>query len=230
MLTTNAGVFQGNTLIKRTSQIGGSKFVFVANGGGTNLQPLPIGGKIVNPFFGKMYAGDLVEYAIPTGASTEGATIKLLKTYTVDDTVESNGTVIKLKKNGFTHRPVIGEFLMKAPTALNGKGAGYAITAVTETESQYVVTIATTLGALAKGDILVNAAESGASVNMLVTNPNAVLDCDYDMLYNPSDPDGVANYLITPILHATMWECRMSAVPACVKAINKSKVAGWFEI
>lgn len=230
MLTTNAGVFQGNTLIKRTSKIGGSKFVFVANGGGTNLQPLPIGGKIVNPFFGKMYAGDLVEYAIPTGASTEGATVKLLKTYTVDDTVESNGTVIKLKKNGFTHRPVIGEFLMKAPTALTVKGAGYAITAVAETESQYVVTIATTLGTLAKGDILVNAAESGASVNMFVTNPNAVLDCDYDMLYNPSDPDGVANYLITPIQHATMWECRMSAVPACVKAINKSRIAGWFEI
>lgn len=230
MLTTNAGVFQGNTLIKRASKIGGSKFVFVALGGSTNLQTLPIGGKIVNPFFGKMYAGDLVEYAIPTGASTEGATIKLLKTYTVDDTVESTGPVIKLKKNGFTHRPVIGEFLMKAPTALNGKGAGYAITAVAETESQYEVTIATTLGALAKGDILVNAASSGASVNMLVTNPNAVLDCDYDMLYNPSDPDGVANYLISPILHATMWECRMSAIPACVKAINKSKVAGWFEI
>lgn len=220
----------GNTLIKRTSQIGGSKFVFVALGGDTNLQTPPIGGKIVNPFFGKMYAGDLVEYAIPTGASTEGATIKLLKTYTVDDTVESSGTVIKIKKNGFTHRPVVGEFLMKAPSTLTGNGAGYAITAVTETESQYVVTVATTLGALSKGDILVNAAESGASVNMLVTNPNAVLDCDYDMLYNPSDPDGVAKYLITPILHATMWECRMSAVPACVKAINKSKVAGWFEI
>lgn len=230
MLTTNAGVFMGNTLIKRTSQIGGSKFVFVAIGGDTNLQTPPIGGKIVNPFFGKMYAGDLVEYAIPTGASTEGATIKLLKTYTVDDTVESNGTVIKLKKNGFTHRPVIGEFLMKAPTTLTGEGAGYAITGIAETESQYEVTIATTLGTLAKGDILVNAAESGASVNMLVTNPNAVLDCDYDMLYNPSDPDGVANYLITPILHKTMWECRMSALPDCVKAINKSKVTGWFEI
>lgn len=230
MLTTNAGVFQGNTLIKRASKIGGSKFVFVALGGGTNLQTPPIGGKIVNPFFGKMYAGDLVEYAIPTGASTEGATIKLLKTYTVDDTVESNGTVIKLKKNGFTHRPVVGEFLMKAPSTLTGNGAGYAITAVTETESQYVVTIATTLGALSKGDILVNAAQSGASVNMLVTNPNAVLDCDYDMLYNPSDPDGVANYLITPVMHGVMWECRMSALPTCVKAINKSKVAGWFEI
>ena len=220
----------GNTLIKRTSQIGGSKFVFVAIGGDTNLQTPPIGGKIVNPFFGKMYAGDLVEYAIPTGASTEGATIKLLKTYTVDDTVESNGTVIKLKKNGFTHRPVIGEFLMKAPTTLTGEGAGYAITAVAETESQYEVTVATTLGALAKGDILVNAAASGASVNMLVTNPNAVLDCDYDMLYNPSDPDGVANYLITPVMHGVMWECRMSALPNCVKAINKSRVAGWFEI
>lgn len=230
MLTTNAGVFMGNTLIKRTSQIGGSKFVFVALGGSTNLQTPPIGGKIVNPFFGKMYAGDLVEYAIPTNASAEGATIKLLKTYTVDDTVDSTGTVIKIKKNGFTHRPAIGEFLMKAPTTLTGKGAGYAITAVAETESQYEVTIATTLGTLAKGDILVNAAESGASVNMLVTNPNAVLDCDYDMLYNPSDPDGVANYLITPILHATMWECRMSALPNCVKAINKSRIAGWFEI
>ena len=230
MLTTNAGVFMGNTLIKRTSQIGGSKFVFVALGGSTNFQPMPIGGKIVNPFFGKMYAGDLVEYAIPTNASTDGATIKLLKTYTVDDTVESTGTVIKIKKNGFTHRPVVGEFLMKAPSKLTDKGAGYAITAVAETESQYEVTVATTLGALAKGDILVNAAQSGASVNMLVTNPNAVLDCDYDMLYNPSDPDGVANYLITPVLHGVMWECRMSALPNCVKAINKSKVTGWFEI
>ena len=221
MLTTNAGVFMGNTLIKRTSQIGGSKFVFVALGGSTNLQTPPIGGKIVNPFFGKMYAGDLVEYAIPTGASTEGATIKLLKTYTVDDTVESSGTVIKIKKNGFTHRPTVGEFIMKAPSKL---------TDVAETESQYEVTVATTLGALAKGDILVNAAASGASVNMLVTNPNAVLDCDYDMLYNPSDPDGVANYLITPVMHGVMWECRMSALPNCVKAINKSKVTGWFEI
>ena len=230
MLTTNAGVFMGNTLIKRTSQIGGSKFVFVALGGSTKLQTPPIGGKIVNPFFGKMYAGDLVEYAIPTNASTDGATIKLLKTYTVDDTVESSGKVIKIKKNGFTHRPVVGEFLMKAPSTLTGNGAGYAITAVAETESQYVVTVATTLGALAKGDILVNAAQSGASVNMLVTNPNAVLDCDYDMLYNPSDPDGVANYLITPVMHGVMWECRMSALPNCVKALNKSKVTGWFEI
>ena len=230
MLTTNAGVFMGNTLIKRTSQIGGSKFVFVALGGSTNLQTPPIGGKIVNPFFGKMYAGDLVEYAIPTGASTDGATIKLLKTYTVDDTVESTGKVIKIKKNGFTHRPVIGEFIMKAPSTLTGNGAGYAITAVAETESQYEVTVATTLGALAKGDILVNAAQSGASVNMLVTNPNAVLDCDYDMLYNPSDPDGVANYLITPVWHGVMWKCKMSALPDCVKAINKSNVTSWFVI
>ena len=64
----------------------------------------------------------------------------------------------------------------------------------------------------------------------MVTNPNAVLDCDYDMLYNPSDPDGGANYLITPVWHGVMWKCRMSALPDCVKAINKSNVTSWFVI
>ena len=51
-----------------------------------------------------------------------------------------------------------------------------------------------------------------------------------DMVYEPSTGFDGAKYMFTPALHATMWECRMSAIPACVKALNKSKVAGWFEI
>lgn len=228
MVTNNIGVFNGTTLLQRKSEIGGSRFVFVALGGTPNLVTPPIGGKLVNPFKGKFFAGDLLEYSISTDKA--GAEIKLLKTFTVADTVSSDGTVIKIVKNGYTHRPVVGEVIMKAPTSLTGKGAGYAITAVAETSDTYQVTVATTLGALAKNDILVDAASSGASVQMLVTNPNAVADCDYDMVYEPSAGFEGAKYMFTPVLHATMWECRMSAIPACVKALNKSKVAGWFEI
>ena len=230
MITNNYGVFRGVTTFQKTSEIGGSRYVFVILGGKQNDNTMPIGGRIKNPFTGKIFAGDLVEYNIPTDNAEAGATIKVLKTFTVADTVLSDGTEIKIVKNGYTHRPTIGEVIMKAPNTLTGKGAAYAITNVVENDKEYVVTVATTIGALAKGDILVNGASAGPSVQMLVTKPNAIVDCDYDMIYEPSFAVKGAKYDLTPIYHGVMWKCRMSALPKCVEALNKSNVDGWFEI
>ena len=61
MITNNYGVFRGVTTFQKTSEIGGSRYVFVILGGKQNDNTMPIGGRIKNPFTGKIFAGDLVE-------------------------------------------------------------------------------------------------------------------------------------------------------------------------
>lgn len=86
---------------------------------------------------------------------------------------------------------------------------------------------------IGKNDILVEANEAGSDKKMLVQNPNAVLPCDLDLKYRPAtddeDEEG-ATYMVTPALHATMYTYLMSPIPPAVKAINKSRIDGWFEI
>lgn len=238
------GNFFGRTLVQQRGEIGGARDVFVKLGGLKNDLIFPtFGGRVMNPFKGqaKIYAGDLIEYRTDDkGVKPE---IYLLKTYQVAK-ASSSETTIQIVRDGYKHRPFVGDVLMKAPDTMDSKGAAYTVTAVTTSdkggdtskESVWMVTLNTTLGVLSKGDVLVEAKEENASGTMMVQNVNAVAPCDYDFLHSdPSDPTDEDNefdkarYYMTPALGGLMYKHKMSPIPPCVeKACNEVKVNGWF--
>lgn len=236
-MNQDAGVFFGRTLIQSQGSIGGSRNVFVKlQGGAKNDLVHPTNGmRVLNPFKGraKMFAGDLVEYRM--GADGAGY---ILKTYEVaKNTAGSTDVDIYITRDGYKHIPFVGDILMKAPATFTGKGASYPVIAVEATVVDLVdvwkITVATTLGDLKKGDVLVEGASIGASSLPLVTNPNMVLPSDYDFMYSAasgdSDLDG-AIYFLTPVLSELAYVSRMSPIPPAVSAINGSRVTGWFKI
>lgn len=243
ILNNLGSVFLGRATIQMRGEIGGSRSVFVPMLSIKNDLIFPTtGGMVANPFKspGKMYAGDLVEFRFNgNGVANEytQAEVLLLKTFEVQDAAAAADTTVFITRDGYRHRPCVGDILMKAPTTFTGTGASATITAVEKTKSGSVevwkLTLSAAIGALVKGDILVEAKEAGAGKAMLVQNPNAILSCDYDFKYPPAtdkdDYDG-ARYYITPALHGTMFEVLMSPMPAVVKALNKSRIKGYFEI
>ena len=234
------GVFAGTTLIQQSGSIGGARSVFVKLQGIKNELVYPtFGGQLKNPFKvpAKIFAGDLFEFR--TDNDGVNPSVYLLKTFEVADDVAESGTTIYIVRDAYRHIPCVGDVLMAAPADFSTQGAGYAITAVEETvhasKAVWEVTIGTTLGALTKGDILVEAAESGAAVKMLVQNPNSVAPSDYDMFLTPTSSATTNNvnsarYYLTPALHGIMYKSKMSKMPAVVEGINKSRINGWFEI
>ena len=200
-----------------------------------------IGGIVKNPFKGnaRAFAGTLAEY-IPSNGSN-GSEIRILKSYAVAKTSESSDTVIYLKRDGYSLIPFVGDVLMVAPTTLVGKGTAVTVTAVEKTTDGtagdvWKVTLSATLGALTTSSVLVEAKEAGSGKEAMVTNPNSYLPCDFDFVFDPAasedDFDG-ARYLITPALalgDVFLYEDRMQPLSAALKALNKSKVKGWFNI
>ena len=68
---------------------------------------------------------------------------------------------------------------------------------------------------------------------MLVKSVNAVLDSDIDLLdagVIAADDFETARYYYTPALGGIMYTHKMSPLPDCVKALNQSKINGWFQI
>lgn len=243
ILNDKAAVFYGRTMLQGQGVISGTREVFVPRVCIMNDQVFPqTGGIIKNPFKtgGKMYAGDLVEYhwnGNGVANAHENAEVILLKVFEVQAAVGASDTAVFIKKDGFRHKPAVGDVLMKAPDTFDGTGTAATITAVEVTKNGdapvWKLTLSAAIGALAIGDVLVEAKEAGAGKTMLVQNPNAVLPCDVDMKYRPvaddEDEEG-ATYMITPMLHATMYTYLMSPIPPAVKALNKSRIDGWFEI
>lgn len=243
ILNDLASVMYGRTMLQGRGVIGGTREVFVPRVCVLNDQVFPqTGGIIKNPFKtgGKMYAGDLVEYywnGNGVANSHENSEVILLKVFEVQAVVEEAGTSVFVKRDGFRHKPCVGDILMKAPDTFAGTGTAATVTAVEVTtnskEDVWKLTLSAAIGALAEGDVLVEAKEAGAEKTMLVQNPNAVLPCDLDLKYRPKegddDEDG-AVYMVTPALHATMYTYLMSPIPPAVKTINKSRIDGWFEI
>lgn len=236
-----AGSLNGRTMIQAKGQTGGWRSVFVKFAGIKNaLRFPPIGGILKNPFRGaaKIYAGDLFEYITPD-ADTDAATVKILKSYEVADTVADAAKVIYIVRNGFRHIPFVGDNIMVAPNTLDGTGTAVTVTEVEETTNNSVdvwkVTLSATLGAIAKGKVLVEAAEAGSAKKAMVTNPNAFAPCDYDFLFDPAlnDSSTDARYMITPCLageDCLLIKSKMSPIPPAVEAINTSKWSGWFSL
>lgn len=218
-------------------QTGGTKNVFVQDYSNP-MDYVPKGGVFVTKFEpgDKVYQGDLCEFSLLN------RTIKVLRTFVVAKNVTDTDTEILLKRNGYLHIPHTGMNLMKAPSALDGTGAAGAITNVVATTDGvlgdvYSLTIAANaLGVLTAGDILVEAVEAGAGKAMYVTNPNTFIKNDlvFNFIQNTSPIDGnvvngaILNY--APIQHAKCWKALMSPMPACVLAINKSRIDALFEL
>lgn len=238
------GHFAGSVLLQARGEIGGLRHVFVNLAGPKAGVMYPTSGGILkNPFPGmaKMYAGDLIEY------HTDG-TCLLLKTYEVAKaTTAATDTVIYIScgkcEEGevFRHIPFVGDNIMVAPDEIDGTGTAVTVTKVEKTIDTtdgrmdgWKVTLSATLGSLEKGAVLVEAKEAGSSKNAMVTNPNCYLDKDHDMIFEPAtgddDFDG-ARYFFTPVLmmeREFAYIKRMQPLPASIKALNKSKVDGWF--
>lgn len=240
----NSGYLPGRTLVQARGSIGGHRYVFVKlQMSGKDALVFPTSGGIVkNPFKGnaRAFAGTLAEY-IPSNGSN-GSEIRILKSYAVAKAItESSDTVIYLKRDGYSLIPFVGDVLMVAPTTLVEKGTAVTVTAVEKTTDGtagdvWKVTLSATLGALTTSSVLVEAKEAGSGKEAMVTNPNSYLPCDFDFVFDPAasedDFDG-ARYLITPALalgDVFLYEDRMQPLSAALKALNKSKVKGWFNI
>lgn len=234
----NSGVNFGRALVQASGEIGGHRHVFVKlQGSGKNGLVFPTSGGIVkNPFkgFAKAFAGDLVEYRID-------GSIYILKTYKVAVAAAAASTSVLIARDGYKHVPFVGDVLMAAPDEIDGTGTAVTVTAVEKTTDSaagdvWKLTLSATLGALAEGAILVEGAEAGSDKQAMVTNPNAFLPCDYDFLFDPasgdSDYEG-ARYMLTPCIaneDTKLYVSKMSPLPASVEALNKSRVAGWFNL
>lgn len=240
----NSGVFMGRTLIQAHGEIGGTRYVFVKLVGAAKdafVTPTT-GGKLLNPFKGnaKIFAGDLIEYN-PGLDGDDGATVKIMKTYEVAkaDTA-GTATEVYITRDGFKHIPFVGDNIMVAPSKLEGTGTAATVTAVEATTDSdtdvWKLTLSTAIGKVAVGDVLVEAAEAGSGKKAMVTNPNAYAQCDYDFLFTPatsSDPFEGARYMLTPFIAndgTVLYENRTSPIPPAVKALNTSRVKGWFRL
>lgn len=241
----NSGYLSGRALAQARGSIGGHRYVFVKlQMSGKDALVFPTSGGIVkNPFKGnaRAFAGTLAEY-IPSNGSN-GSEIYILKSYAVaKDTTGDPGTVIYLKRDRYSLIPFVGDALMVAPLPLTDKGTAATVTAVEKATDEpggdvWKVTLSETLGSLTTSSVLVEAKEAGHGKEAMVTNPNSYLPCDFDFVFDPAtskedDFDG-ARYLITPALalgDVFLYEDRMQPLSDALKALNKSKVKGWFNI
>ena len=240
MLTENGyyGIFLGRSLFQAKGEFGGAKHVFVKLQGDKNNIVYPtFGGRVMNPFKGaaKFFAGDLAEFRTDDdGLNPE---YYLLKVYKVKS---QSGTTVNIYRDKYSHKPFVGDILMKAPDAIGGSGAASAVSAVSRTndgtDDIWALTIGSEVTGLTDGDILVEADTAGASANMLVQNINSVAGCDYDFMYSPaadtSDDDEFddVRYNVAFQLGGLMWKNKMSPIPECVEVFNQANVNGWFEV
>lgn len=235
------GFLPGRSLIQARGEIGGIRYVFVKLIGAAKdaFRTPTTGGKLLNPFKGsaKIYAGDFLEYD-PGIYGNAGATVKILKSYQCAKKTGATDTTLLIVRDGYKHIPFIGDNIMAAPDALDGTGTAVTVTGVEKTTDAgadvWKLTLSATLGVVAKDAVLVEAAAAGDAQKPMVTNPNGYAQCDYDFLFTPgNDFEDGARYMLTPFLandDTVMYIDRMSPIPPAIKALNKSRVNGWFHL
>lgn len=227
------GTFRGTILKQGKGTIGGARSVFAKFKGIKNELVYPYnGGLIKNAPKGtgfKFFAGDLMEFR--TDAHYANPEVYLLKTYLVESV---SGTTVNIVKDGYKHKPFVGDVLGVAPDEIGGAMTAVTITAVaTSKVGEQEVWACTTSEALTaeKGDVLVEAGEDG---KMLVKNINAFADCDGDMPYGILDGEDEfekAKYLYTPAVGGVyIYIHKMSPIPACVLKKNVSQFNGLFKL
>lgn len=164
-------VFMGRTLVQAHGNIGGYRNVFVkiVNSNKGALSYPTSGGIVKNPFPGraKIYAGDFCEYT-PNLDDTHGAEVKILKFYEAAKDATNSDVTIKIVRDGYRHIPFVGDNIMVGQKDFTTKAKGVSVTRVEKSTDTgvdvWILTLSEALGvAVKKGDILVEAAGTGAS-------------------------------------------------------------------
>lgn len=209
----------------------GGKWVWVKDSNGEQRGNVLLGGTILNPKkgFDHLYAAQLVQYTPAQGCLVfRSFGVKTATAAATDTTIYING-------DGYGDAPEVGMLIMKAPSAATGTGQSAAVTNVVydEANEQFAVTLSVALGALAVGDILVEAAGDAASetATVLVPKPNTFVEADRDLM--PTEGYGLtgqANYSISTVYNKQAWIARMQPLPAYVLANNRSLIDGIFWI
>ena len=222
---------------ERSRKVRGGRAVWVKDSNGENRRNVLLGGTILNPNkgFGHLWAAQLVQYT-----PAEGCLI--FRSFEVSDAALANATTIKIKGDGFSDAPEVGQYIMIAPNNVATSGNYAKITAVEydAENAKFNVTLASALGtALTGGEILVEAdaaadaalAEPTGKATVLVPNPNTFIEADVDLL--PTDGyglDGTANYSISTVHDKEAWIVKMQPLPKYVLAKNRSYIKGIFWI
>lgn len=209
----------------------GGKWVWVKDSNGEQRGNVLLGGTILNPKkgFDHLYAAQLVQYTPAQGCLIfRSFGVKTATSAATDTTIYVNG-------DGYGDAPEVGMLIMKAPSVATGTGQSAVVTNVVydETNERFAVTLSVALGALAAGDILVEAAGSAASetATVLVPRPNTFIEADRDLM--PTEGFGItgqANYSISTVYNKQAWIARMQPLPAYVLANNRSLIDGIFWI
>ena len=209
----------------------GGKWVWVKDSNGEMRGNVLLGGTILNPKkgFDHLYAAQLVQYTPAQGCL-------IFRSFGVKTaTAAATDTTIYINGDGYGDAPEEGMLIMKAPATATGTGQSALVTKVeyNEANEQFKVTLDTALGALAVGDILVEAAGSAASetATVLVPKPNTFVEADRDLM--PTEGYGLtgqANYSISTVYNKQAWIQRMQPLPAYVLANNRSLIDGIFWI
>ena len=222
---------------ERSRKVRGGRAVWVKDSNGENRKNVLLGGTILNPNkgFGHLWAAQLVQYT-----PAEGCLI--FRSFEVSDAALANATTIKIKGDGFSDAPEVGQYIMIAPNNVGTSGNYAKITAVEydEENAKFNVTLASALGtALTGGEILVEAdaaadaalAEPTGKATVLVPNPNTFIEADADLM--PTEGyglDGTANYSISTVHDKEAWIVKMQPLPKYVLAKNRSYIKGIFWI
>ena len=222
---------------ERSRKVRGGRAVWVKDSNGENRKNVLLGGTILNPNkgFGHLWAAQLVQYT-----PAEGCLI--FRSFEVSDAALASATTIKIKGDGFSDAPEVGQYIMIAPNNVGTSGNYAKITAVEydEENAKFNVTLASALGtALTGGEILVEAdaaadaalAEPTGKATVLVPNPNTFIEADADLM--PTEGyglDGTANYSISTVHDKEAWIVKMQPLPKYVLAKNRSYIKGIFWI
>ena len=222
---------------ERSRKVRGGRAVWVKDSNGENRKNVLLGGTILNPNkgFGHLWAAQLVQYT-----PAEGCLI--FRSFEVSDAALANATTIKIKGDGFSDAPEVGQYIMIAPDNVETAGNYAKITAVEydAENAKFNVTLASALGtALTGGEILVEAdaaadsalAEPTGKATVLVPNPNTFIEADADLM--PTEGyglDGTANYSISTVHDKEAWIVKMQPLPKYVLAKNRSYIKGIFWI
>jgi hypothetical protein len=222
---------------ERSRKVRGGRSVWVKDSNGENRKNVLLGGTILNPNkgFGHLWAAQLVQYT-----PAEGCLI--FRSFEVSDAALANATTIKIKGDGFSDAPEVGQYIMIAPNNVATAGNYAKITAVEydAENAKFNVTLASALGtALTGGEILVEAdaaadaalAEPTGKATVLVPNPNTFIEADADLM--PTEGyglDGTSNYSISTVHDKEAWIVKMQPLPDYVLAKNRSYIEGIFWI
>lgn len=166
-----------------------------------NLADIPNGVTVKSA---ELISGSVLAEGTAIGKASDGL-YHVVKTAQVVEAVAATGTAIKVAKG---HHFKVGDFIM---SAVNGKA--YAITAIdTTSDATYdTVTIGTTIGAIAKNAVIVEAAAEAASSGAAFKfTPQALTGDSYEV-------EALSNHLVSAV---TIGQFKESVIPPISEAIK----------